>query len=164
MEIQTDVAASRGIKQSGVHRSISFQEGGLTIKNLVDNRDKMQAYRLRNVIFCRELGWALQSHDGLEIDKYDEHAVFLGVLNKQGRLLAFLRFIPADRTFMIENEFLSLVDPRHAIRKESDTAELSRLCVAPEARKDRVAGNFGSLWLYTGRIAGGYADCWAASR
>jgi len=55
---------------------------------------------------------------------------------------------------MIENEFLSLVDPQHVIRKERDTAELSRLCVAPASRQDKIAGNFGihhiSMLLFKG--------------
>jgi acyl homoserine lactone synthase len=58
------------------------------------------------------------------------------------------------RQFMMEREFLSLVDPGHRIRKEQDTAEISRLCVAPEARSNRTAGNFDvhkiSLALFKG--------------
>ncbi len=55
---------------------------------------------------------------------------------------------------MLENEFLSLVAPEHEIRKESDTVEVSRLCVAPEARNANIRGNFGmhgiSMLLYKG--------------
>lgn len=154
MSLQTEIDASRCIVQHRIHRTIFFQEGELTIRNIENDEDKIRAFRLRDRIFCKELGWALQSYNGLEIDDYDMHAIFLGVLNKRGELLAFLRIILPERTFMIETEFMSLIDSRHAIRKESDTVELSRLCVAPESRKDKVAGNFGmhtvSLLLFKG--------------
>lgn len=55
---------------------------------------------------------------------------------------------------MLEREFLSLVGIKHEIRKEYDTVEVSRLCVAPEARSNVVSINFGihriSMLLYKG--------------
>jgi N-acyl-L-homoserine lactone synthetase len=132
MQIKTDVVVKDCIENPRAHRAIFEKEGELTIKNLVDMEDRMQAYRLRNNIFCKELGWALQTENGLEIDEHDEEATFLGVLNKDGRLLAYLRIILADRRFMIEKEFLSLVSSGYIVRKKYDTIEVSRLCVAPE--------------------------------
>jgi acyl homoserine lactone synthase len=159
MSLQTITAVSRYVEHHTVHNPIFFREGDLTVKNLVSDEDKLHAYRLRNNIFCNELGWALQSQNGLEIDEYDKHAISLGVLDERGELLAFLRIILAERAFMIEKEFLSLVDPRHAIRKESDTIELSRLCVAPKSRKDKVAGNFGMYYISMLLFKGVYQWC-----
>ena len=55
---------------------------------------------------------------------------------------------------MLEKAFLSLVGPWHRIRKEDDTVEVSRLCVAPEMRESKISGNFGihsiSMLLYKG--------------
>lgn len=143
MPIQTEAPVSRYSAQSEFRRSIFMREGGMVVTNLHTHEDRVQAHQLRNRIFCEELGWALQAHNELEIDDYDTHAVFFGVLNEQRRLLAFLRLILPDQPFMIENEFLTLIGPGHMIRKERDTAELSRLCVAPESRRDKIAGNFG---------------------
>ena len=73
---------------------------------------------------------------------------------KKGRLLAFIRLILPQTTFMLEREFSLLVGAEHKIRKEDDTVEVSRLCIAPEARDYAVSGSFGSqslsMLLYKG--------------
>ena len=92
--------------------------------------------------------------DQMETDEYDSHAVPIGILDAQNRILAYARLILPDRTFMIEKEFSRLVSSNHKIRKEDDTAEVSRLCVSPEARNTSVSGNLGthglSMLLYKG--------------
>ncbi len=133
---------------------VTLDEGGLTVKNLVSQTEKMQAFRLRHQIFCGELGWVLRAENGLETDEYDARAVPFGVYGAGEELLSYLRLIMPDSRFMLEKEFLSLVSPEHAVRKHDDTAEISRLCVAPVARHDVLAGNFGvhraSLLLFKG--------------
>ncbi len=136
------------------YRSIMLDEEGFSVKTIVDERDKADAYRLRHRIFCNELKWVLHSTNNMESDEYDRNAVFFGVFDEGRNLVSFLRLIMPGRQFMMEKEFLSLVDPGHRIRKEPDTAEISRLCVAPEARHGRHAGNFDvhriSLILFKG--------------
>ncbi|HUJ16667.1 MAG TPA: acyl-homoserine-lactone synthase [Nitrospirota bacterium] len=136
------------------YRSIVLQEADLTVRTLIEEKDKAQAYRLRHRIFCDELKWVLHSTDAMESDEYDRNAVFFGVFDAGNRLVSFLRLIMPGRQFMMEKEFLSLVGPEHRIRKEMDTAEISRLCVAPEARHNHLAGNFDvhriSLILFKG--------------
>lgn len=134
--------------------SILIQEEGFTVRNMISEEEKLQAYRLRHKIFCEELKWLPQSEDLRETDEYDEHAVFFGVFNEHNKLLAFLRLILPEKAFMIEKEFSFLIGAWYKIRKESDTAEISRLCVSPEARNGTVSGNFGihqiSMLLYKG--------------
>ncbi len=136
------------------YRGVMLQEDGLTVRSIGEEREKTEAYRLRHRIFCDELKWVLQSSGGMESDEYDRHAVFFGVFDESRTLISFLRLIMPDRPFMMEKEFLSLVDPGHRIRKERDTAEISRLCVAPESRSRPGAGNFDvhriSLLLFKG--------------
>ncbi len=133
--------------------SILIKEKGFTVRNLIYLEEKIQAYHLRHRIFCEELGWVPESGNALEMDEYDDNAVFLGVFNLQDKLLAFLRILLPGGPFMLEKVFSSLIGG-HKIRKESDTAEVSRLCTLPEARNDMISGNFGAhnitMLLYKG--------------
>jgi len=135
--------------------SILIREGKFIVKNITDSFEKIQAYYLRHRIFCQELAWVQPSADYLEIDRYDKNAVFFGVFDKfSHKLLAFLRLIIPEGVFMLEQEFSLLVEPNYIIRKKSDTVEVSRLCVAPEARDKKIIGSFGiyniSMFLYKG--------------
>jgi N-acyl-L-homoserine lactone synthetase len=136
------------------YREVLLREEGYLVKTITSEEERSAAYRLRHRIFCEELKWVLRSTNAMESDEYDENAVFFGVFDEHRRLVSFLRLIMPDRQFMIEKEFLSLVDPNHRIRKEPDTAEISRLCVAPEARNNQRVGNFDvhkiSLILFKG--------------
>lgn len=123
---------------------IFIREGGLIVKDMTTVSEKIQAYHLRHRVFCHELGWVPQKENAREMDEYDNRAIFLGVFDEKDRLLAFLRLIMPRMTFMLEKEFSLLVGPEHKIRKEDDTVEVSRLCVAPEARGYKISGNFGS--------------------
>jgi len=134
--------------------SILIREGGFIVRNLIHEREKIQAYHLRYRIFCQELRWVTEREGLLETDDYDNHAVSFGVLDGKGRLSAYLRLILPEKPFMLEREFLPLVGPEQRIKRESDRAEISRLCVAPEARNAKVgagAGSYGiSMFLFKG--------------
>lgn len=135
------------------YEGVLLQEDGFVVKTITNDIDWAKAYRLRHAIFCNELKWVLRSENGMESDEYDDCAVFFGVFDKNHTLLAFLRLILPDRLFMMEKEFRSLVHQDHVIRKLPDTVEISRLCVAPDARTNG-GGNFGihrlSLVLFKG--------------
>lgn len=139
------------IKNPEILRSppASLNKEQYSIKILVSGEDKMMAYHLRHRVFCQELRWVPCKENGLEIDTYDSHAVSFGVFN-ESELLACLRVIMPETPFMLENEFLSLAEGGYNIRKESDTAELSRLSVATEARCIRVSGYSISVLLLKG--------------
>jgi len=133
--------------------SVLIQEGKFIVKNLHHEDEKIQAYHLRYRVFCQELGW-VESENLLEVDDYDRNAIFFGVFNENSSLFAFLRLILPDHSFMLEREFSMLVDEQYQLRKEMDTVEVSRLCVAPEARNERLINNSGthniSMLLYKG--------------
>lgn len=123
---------------------VGFSEADYTVKNLETDSELYKSYRLRHRVFCEELNWVPCNEDGEEKDHYDETAVPLGVLDTFGGLSAYLRLLMPGEPFMIEKEFSCMVDPGHRIRREDDTAEISRLCISPEARHDFVPTTSGS--------------------
>ena len=140
--------------ETRVTKELNFEERGFVIKELTNEDEKKQAYQLRHNIFCKELKWVPETETALETDTFDDDAVFLGVLNGYKQLIAFIRIIRPEKRFMLEEIFSCLVSSEHTIRKENDTAELSRLCIIPEARNHAMQTNFNtgmiSMLLYKG--------------
>jgi acyl homoserine lactone synthase len=134
--------------------AVCIREGGFILKTLEGDDERSRGYRLRHTVFSEELGWVPRSESHMEKDEYDSHAIPIGILDAQKRMLAYSRTILPRRTFMIEKEFSRLVSPNHHIRKDDDTAEVSRLCVSSEARSTIVCSNLGthslSMLLYKG--------------
>ncbi len=134
--------------------TLCIREGNFMLKTLEDDDEKSQGYRLRHTVFSEELRWVAQTESRMEKDAYDCHAIPIGILDARNRLLAYSRMILPHRAFMIEKEFSGLLSSTHKVKKEDDTAEVSRLCVSPEARNVSVSGNFGahslSMLLYKG--------------
>lgn len=114
---------------------IEFSEGCFIVKTIESRAEKELAYRLRHDIFCRELKWISDKDDGKEIDSYDNNAVILGVFDEQKLLIGIIRIIFSYMPMMIENEFSELVSPFHRIRKDLNTAELTRLGIKSDMRK-----------------------------
>ncbi|MGA2191848.1 MAG: acyl-homoserine-lactone synthase [Nitrospirota bacterium] len=117
---------------------VCFEEAGYSVREIISDGDLQKSYELRHRVFCEELEWVPRSSTGAEIDRYDEQAVAIGVFDPQDRLVAYMRLLRAEGAYMIEEEFKAMVDSGHNISHEKGTAELSRLCIAPEARKDTV--------------------------
>ena len=134
--------------------SVFSRDDQYVTRNIVDDRDKAKAHSLRHTIFCQELGWVPETRDHFEVDGYDQHAVPIGVFDEDQNLKAFLRIIMRPNVFMLEKEFPYLLEKDYKMRNDRDTVEISRLCVEPEARNDRISGNFGvhsvSMILYKG--------------
>ncbi|ABQ27276.1 acyl-homoserine-lactone synthase [Geotalea uraniireducens] len=134
--------------------SILFSESNFKVKYIKSEKDKVMSYQLRHRIFCNELKWVPRREDSQEVDSYDKDATSIGVYNEAGNLVSMVRIIVSDNTFMLEKEFPFLLEDGYNLRKERDTVELSRLCVAPEARNATFADNFGlhviSMLLYKG--------------
>lgn len=134
--------------------SVFIKEGSYLIKDITNKNEIKKAYSLRHRVFCQELGWVPGTSNSLEIDDYDQDAVSFGVFNENSGLKASLRIVMSPNTFMLEKEFPYLINHHHKIRKDNDTIEISRLCVAPEARSEKLADNFGvhfvSMMLYKG--------------
>ncbi len=152
LQILEQVEGGVYVQESG---PTDISEGGYIVKTLRTSEELEKAYRLRHRIFSEELGWVPVQEDSMEFDRYDfKDTVNFGVFDGDGDLKAYLRLIPTSRSSMLEDIFSFLIGPGHKFRKDAHTAEISRLCVAPEARKDSVEGNFGthhvSMLLYKG--------------
>lgn len=134
--------------------SVILQEGNYTVRNLATKSDRDQAHRLRHSVFSTLLKWAPETADEQEIDDYDANAVFFGVFDRNDVLVCFMRLILAEDSFMLEKEFAALVGCTHMLRKNSDTAEASRLCMLPGARNRAMNDDHGrltaSMFLYKG--------------
>jgi N-acyl-L-homoserine lactone synthetase len=152
---------AEGKKRVGESRGLGvcFKESDYIVKTIDTKEELFKSYRLRYRIFCEELGWVPQNADAVETDGYDGNAVSFGVFDPFGGLSAYLRLIMPGEPFMIEREFLSMVNPEHVIRREKDTAEISRFCLAPESRRDAVTGDFGYHTLSDVLLKGIYRWC-----
>jgi len=139
--------------------SIWYKEGEYTVKNISSEDELLQAFRLRHEVFCDELGWVPQTPDRFEMDDYDDYAVSFGIFDADSELVAYLRLIMPTNRFMMEREFRYMVSPDHTIRKEHDTAEISRLCIAHDARRDQADTDFGKHTLSVALLKGVYRWC-----
>ncbi len=134
--------------------SIEVNGGEFIVKILRGREEKVQAFALRHEIFCRTLKWVPEDFSLLERDEYDAHAIPFGVMNRERKLLGYLRLIPAKNDFMLQKEFSNLLGPNESIRHADDTAEISRLCIVRESRSQGIqdtCGTYGTaMLLYKG--------------
>lgn len=130
----------------GEAREFRLIEGNLTLRPITAPDDLAEAYRLRHRVFCTRLGWVPPSPEGMETDRYDAWAQHLGVYAESVGLAALVRVLPASHPFMLESDFFDLVGPDHRIRKQLDTAEISRLALADNDCLPRRA----AMLLYKG--------------
>ena len=113
-------------------RGVTFCEGEFFVKSLETKEDLTQAYRLRHRVFAERLKWVPERGDRLEADVYDTWSTSIGVFADNTRLLGLVRMTHAPVPFMLESEFSACLVGSHRIRKETDTAEITRLAVDPE--------------------------------
>ena len=149
----------RSRQEIQISKDVNLAEGNFKVRNLKTAEDFKKAFKLRHQIFANELKWVASSDDGLEIDEYDLNAESFGVFNHNEQLCAYMRLIIGGTPFMMEKEFKFLVDEKHWIRNFPDTAEVSRLCIAPESRNDTVTGNFGLHSITILLLKGVYQWC-----
>lgn len=119
-------------------RDIVFREDEFLVKTLRGEELK-KSYRLRHKVFAESLKWVPASADGEEVDMYDLWGSTVGLLHQDGTLLGMARLIPSSGRFMLENEFGALLPRNYNIRKERDTAEITRLAVNPEVRDPKLS-------------------------
>lgn len=118
---------------------IKFYEGEFLVKTLKEEDELQQAYRLRHRVFAETLQWVPPTDDGKEMDMYDLWGVTVGLFGPNGALLGMARLLPSAGKFMLENEFGALLPEDYAIRKERDTAEITRLAVHPDIRDPKLS-------------------------
>ncbi len=109
------------------------------------------AYKLRHDVFCDELKWVPPVPDRREADDYDKgfFSHYIGVFDGRYNILGHARLIPAPHPFMVEKEFLNLMPASARVRKDTDNAEVTRLCVKKEDRSSRLLTNVSYL-IYKG--------------
>jgi len=111
-------------------RQIEFCDGEFLIKSLESEGELRQAYHLRHRVFAEKLKWVPERQDRLESDVYDAWSTSIGLFSNQ-QLLGMVRMTPAPFPFMLESEFSGCLVGSHRVRKELDTAEITRLAVDP---------------------------------
>ena len=131
-------------------KKVFFIEDDLFIREIEKKQDHLKAYRLRHKVYCEFLHWVEPSPDELEIDRYDFFSTSMGVFETGGDLLGVIRIIPSDSLFMLEKEFLPLVSADHRIRKECDTAEITRLTTLVPHHLTIIKQHRVSMLLYKG--------------
>lgn len=129
------------------YRMIQFYEDGCWVRTIEAEEEYLQAYRMRYQVFCENLAWVSPNSTGLEIDRYDAFATLLGLFSEENNLLGLIRLLPPDQPFMLETDFADLVAPGYRIRKEADTAEISRLTITPSAKKEGLSSRYLSILL-----------------
>ena len=111
-------------------RQIAFYEGELLVKALESEEELRQAYHLRHRVFAEKLRWVPERNDQLESDVYDAWSTSIGLFSNQ-QLVGMVRMTPAPFPFMLESEFSGCLVGSHRVRKNLDTAEITRLAVDP---------------------------------
>lgn len=113
------------------NRPLDLREDGLSVRTLCNEEDLKASYRLRHQVFAQRLQWVATSEDGIEIDSYDAFATSVGLFDNNHRLRGVFRMVNRPYPFMLESEFQSCLLPDCKIRKEQDTAEITRLAIDP---------------------------------
>lgn len=129
MQVLTDRAVS----------SVEFYEGDFLVKTLETKEEMTKAYQLRHRVFAEQLKWVPQTEDRQEMDMYDLWGVTVGLFGGDGALLGMARLLPSSGEFMLGNEFGALLPSEYVIRKEQDTAEITRLAVHPDIQDPKLS-------------------------
>lgn len=112
---------------------IEFSENGFVVKTL-HGEQLAQSYRLRHKVFAESLKWVPETDDKQEMDLYDMWGTTVGLVRDDGAVVGVARILPSSGQFMLEKEFGALLPDGYQVRKNSDTAEITRLAVDPEIR------------------------------
>jgi len=129
------VAAKEAFMQelaAGAQRDIAFYEGEFFVKTLEGKAELTQAYRLRHRVFAETLRWVPPTDDGQEMDMYDLWGSSIGLIDRGGKLHGLARLLPSSGLFMLEQDLRLLLPQDHVMRKEPDTAEITRLAIDPD--------------------------------
>lgn len=126
-----------------------FQEENYVVKTISAPEEFEMAWKLRHEVFSEELGWVPRVSSRLEVDRYDDFSEMIGVFTDDMELLGSLRIIQPPHPFMIDKEFACMMPAGKNIRRTSDMAEITRLCVKKEFRSGKYGPNITNI-LYKG--------------
>lgn len=82
-----------------------MERDGFRVQKITRESDKIKLLKFRHKIFREQLGWLVESEDGLDTDEYDAFSDSYGVLNRKGEVVGSIRLTPGDFPFMVEREF-----------------------------------------------------------
>lgn len=123
-----------------IQDGIEFYEGDLVVKTLSTSEELAKAYRLRHKVFAETLRWVPPTEDGQEMDMYDLWGTSIGLVRHDETLLGLARLLPASGEFMLERDLRMLLPQGHVLRKEQDTAEITRMALDPAIRDKSLSG------------------------
>ena len=112
-------------------RLLDLREDDLLVRTLSDEEELKASYRLRHQVFAERLQWVAATEDGIEVDPYDAFATSVGLFDSDHHLRGVFRMVNPPYPFMLESEFQACLLPDCKIRKERDTAEITRLAIDP---------------------------------
>ncbi|MGD8112541.1 acyl-homoserine-lactone synthase [Vibrio sp. TRT 17S01] len=78
--------------------------------NLQDPSVLQSAFRLRNETFKHRLGWEVSSHNGLEVDQFDEMNVsHIAMTDHNNEVIGYWRALPTTEPYMLSEIFPQLL-------------------------------------------------------
>lgn len=107
-------------------------------------QDRKGMFRLRHETFVNRLGWDVETHDGMERDRFDQpgtHYIFLP--GEHGSVDACWRLLPTTGPYMLKDTFPELLAGEPA-PQAPDVWEMSRFAVATD-RVGSTGQEFGPL-------------------
>lgn len=116
------------------------EESGFSTVCGIATRYIYNYYRLRADVFRSELRWIGSPTDYIDIDPFDTSAIHFITLSPTENVVAALRLIPAQKTWMMERYFPSLI-PEDTNIHTPDACEISRLAIDKEWRNHKVNEN-----------------------
>ena len=137
-------------------KKILFYEGDYLVKTLENELEWRKAYHLRHKVFAEALRWVPETRERLESDVYDAWSSTIGVFSSDASIVGLVRMTHAPVPFMLESEFSACLVGAHQVRKEIDTAEITRLAVDPDIKERGPSTN-----VMQAAIKGAYLWCLA---
>lgn len=90
-----------------------------------------QMFQHRKAVFVDQLGWRLKVVDDKEVDEFDgEAAVYLLLIDEDGKLIGSQRLISTDQPCLMSEHFPDLC--MAGVPKSADIFEVSRYCLDPD--------------------------------
>ncbi len=92
----------------------------------LNQSEKNQLFKYRHEVFVGQLGWELETPNGLDIDQYDhEKTMYVIAKNDQSDVVGCARLLPTTEPYLLEEIFPELMEGND-LPKSSDIWEISR--------------------------------------
>ena len=124
---------------SCVHRCLReniYHMAAIQCKIVLEGPELEETFRLRYKVYCEERAFERKEDhpDGLEVDKYDVHAVHFASYNMRGQMVGTVRIIlHSEEGFPIE-KYCELYEDR-PVCDRARVGEISRLALSKDVRR-----------------------------